>query len=299
MAQSPGQAIRQGSRSFALASLFLSPGSRIRAHELYQWCRECDDLIDEATSRSDLARRISLLEQVRAPGWVDPAHVRELIAGFKMDAAGTRYQTLGELELYCFRVAGVVGLMMCPLIGADPVRGPAPAQALGKAMQLTNIARDVQADAQIERVYVPGDFLPGNSFPSARLADEPELALPGVVRLLEIADRWYEEGLDGLRWLPLRSAFAIAVAARVYQKIGHLLLARARRSPAWAFRQRTVVSRAAKLAAVLEAAWFVARSRMPEKAGHHRRVGRSEGANRNEKHLPAVGEPKQGSGARQ
>jgi phytoene synthase len=174
-----------------------------------------------------------------------------------MDVEGFHYQTLADLELYCYRVAGVVGLMMCPVLGADPARAPAPAAALGRAMQLTNIARDVQADAQMGRMYLPEELLPSSSVEA--LACEPERALPAIKVLLHLADRWYQEGMEGIRFLPLRTAFAIAVAGKVYQAIGRKLLRDARGSPAAAFRRRTIVSVPEKLIAVLDAVLLVVR----------------------------------------
>jgi phytoene synthase len=174
-----------------------------------------------------------------------------------MDVHGVRYQTVSELEIYCFRVAGVVGLMMCPLLGAESAEAASPAESLGKAMQLTNIARDVQADAKIGRVYIPEELLPGMT--PEILAREPERAHEAVKTLLALADGWYARGLNGLRWLPLRSAFGIAVAGTVYRQIGKKLLRAAGVDPVSAFRKRTVVSNPEKAIAVIFAFWIVIR----------------------------------------
>jgi phytoene synthase len=259
---SPEQAIRQGSRSFALASIFLPASSREQAYLLYQWCRNSDDLIDEAPDLPTARQRLALLENpdesqqhLKPPSWVEPRHRDDFLAGLRMDVDKCRYESLTDLELYCYRVAGVVGLMMCPVIGADPEKAPAHAAALGKAMQLTNIARDIQTDARMGRVYVPEQLLPDASAP--KLAQEPELALPAVTTLLSVADQWYEEGLKGIRFLPMKTAFAIAVAGKVYQAIGHKLLRKAARNPAAAWRHRTVVSWPEKLLAVVTAGLLV------------------------------------------
>ncbi|NBQ53193.1 MAG: hypothetical protein EBU49_06405, partial [Proteobacteria bacterium] len=156
------------------------------------------------------------------PDWLDPWQRSEFVAGMRMDVENRRYANLQELELYCFRVAGVVGLMMCNLLGAHPERGPSHAVSLGCAMQLTNIARDVQADARLGRVYLPHNLLPGIG-PEV-LEIEPERSLAAVRILLKRADELYEHGFQGLVWLPGRVAFAIAVAGKVYQRIGHKLL---------------------------------------------------------------------------
>ncbi len=261
---SPAEAIRQGSKSFALASAFLPVRSREPALILYQWCRNCDDSIDDAPDAEEARLRLQSLEDGKSaggllagPDWLDPWQRSEFVAGMRMDVENRRYANLQELEQYCFRVAGVVGLMMCPLLGADREMGPTHAVSLGCAMQLTNIARDVQADARLGRVYVPRDMLPGIG-PDV-LAIEPECALAAVRILLNRADELYEHGFRGLAWLPWRVAFAIAVAGKVYQRIGHKLLRRADVNPAKAFQRRTVVSWPGKAVAVASAAWLFIR----------------------------------------
>ncbi len=261
---SPAEAIRQGSKSFALASIFLPRSCREAAYQLYQWCRNCDDAIDEAPDAAAAKARLAELEDcavtprhLRAPDWVVEWHRAEFIAGLRMDVENRRYSTLADLEIYCFRVAGVVGLMMCPLLGADPVHAPPHAAALGTAMQLTNIARDIQADALMGRIYVPAELLPGVE--PASLAVEPERARAAVNVLLARAEVLYEDGLRGIAWLPWRVALAIAAAGKIYQRIGHKLLRGAEKNPVAAFRQRTVVSMPGKLFALSEAVALLVR----------------------------------------
>ena len=259
---SPENTIRQGSKSFALASLFLPKKHRWNAYLLYQWCRNCDDLIDEAPSPEDALRSLETINtpstdqpSLKAPIWVHSRHREEFIAGFRMDVEGFRYRTFQDLELYCFRVAGVVGLMMCPVLGAAPDHAPPFAATLGMAMQLTNIARDVQTDALGGRVYLPESII--GQMSAETLARTPELAEPAVREILEIADRWYSKGYQGVAWLPLRTSFAIALAGVVYQKIGHKLLKNAKINSPSAFRRRTVVSNFEKFLACVPALWIV------------------------------------------
>lgn len=254
---SPAEVIRQGSKSFSLASIFLPVNCREKVLMLYQWCRRCDDAIDDAPNADSARVMLSQMEDrqsagvsLAGPAWVNDWQRSEFIAGMRMDVEGHNYHSLPELEQYCFRVAGVVGLMMCPLLGADPKMASLHARSLGSAMQLTNIARDIQADALLGRVYIPKDFLPESS-PEA-LSTNPELAYEAVMKLLRRADDLYDHGFQGIYWLPWRVSFAIAVAGKVYQRIGHKLLRAARSNPEFAFRRRTVVSRAGKLVAVAQ-----------------------------------------------
>jgi phytoene synthase len=85
---------------------------------------------------------------------------QDLISGMEMDLTKNRYATFEELDLYCYRVAGVVGLMLTPVLGCEDLAVAAPAAAdLGKAMQLTNILRDVREDLERGRVYLPAEEL--------------------------------------------------------------------------------------------------------------------------------------------
>ncbi|MCY1017019.1 phytoene/squalene synthase family protein [Pyxidicoccus sp. MSG2] len=84
---------------------------------------------------------------------------QDLISGMEMDLTKSRYTTWEELDLYCYRVAGVVGLMLTPVLGCADVKASQPAADLGRAMQLTNILRDVREDLERGRVYLPSEEL--------------------------------------------------------------------------------------------------------------------------------------------
>jgi phytoene synthase len=84
---------------------------------------------------------------------------QELLSGMEMDLTKRRYTTWAELNLYCYRVAGVVGLMMAPVLGCSDERALEQAADLGRAMQLTNILRDVREDLERDRVYLASEEL--------------------------------------------------------------------------------------------------------------------------------------------
>lgn len=84
---------------------------------------------------------------------------QDLISGMEMDLTKSRYRTWEELDLYCYRVAGVVGLMLTPVLGCRDAKAAEPAADLGRAMQLTNILRDVREDLERGRVYLPSEEL--------------------------------------------------------------------------------------------------------------------------------------------
>jgi phytoene synthase len=265
--------IAKGSKSFSLAAKLFAPETRYAAFFLYGWCRYCDDQIDEAgksVEQDELDRRLRALrdrtasafsfEPQEEPVFVAlqyiahrygiPSHYAlELIEGMAMDVRRTRYTTLKELLLYCYRVAGTVGLMMSHVMGLREERALKHAADLGIGMQLTNIARDIIEDAAVGRIYMPlswlreAGILPGQlSAPGNR----EKLAML-TSRLLREAESYYRSGDAGLWHLSFRSACAISAARHVYSEIGTLLLKRGAR----AWDQRTYVTGARKIRVVL------------------------------------------------
>ena len=274
--------IRKGSKSFSLAAKLFDSETRDAAFFLYGWCRYCDDQVDDAgktASQDELAKRIKALKEdtaaafsfaeQREPVFVAlqyivhrygiPAHYAlELIEGMAMDARGTRYNSLKELLLYCYRVAGTVGLMMSHVMGLREESALKHAADLGIGMQLTNIARDIIEDAAMGRIYLPLGWLQEAQIPAAELAASEyreKLAMLSL-RLLRKADRYYRSGDAGLWYLSFRSACAVSAARQVYSEIGSLLL----RKGARAWDQRTYVTRSLKLWVVIRGVLSLLRS---------------------------------------
>jgi phytoene synthase len=104
---------------------------------------------------AELAALVDCIRRFRVP----EQPMQDLISGMEMDLTKRRYDSWAELDLYCYRVAGVVGLMMAPMLGCSDEWALGPAADLGRAMQLTNILRDVKEDLERDRVYLPLDEL--------------------------------------------------------------------------------------------------------------------------------------------
>lgn len=263
--------ITKGSKSFSMAARFFAPQTRDAAFFLYGWCRYCDDQVDETMNLRLQEERVELLRhstraafqgekssypaftaiRYLAQNYQIPSHYpEELIEGMAMDVRKERYETVQDLSLYCYRVAGVVGLMMSHVMGVSDTKALRHAADLGSAMQMTNIARDVMEDAQRQRVYLPLDWLDEAGIPEGQLSHPKyrEAVAVVVARLLSEADSYYHSGIRGLKYLPWRSAFAVAIAARVYREIGRRVIARGPR----AWDTRTVVSPLRKAWAVVE-----------------------------------------------
>jgi len=155
-----------------------------------------------------------------------------------------------HLMQYCYQVAGTVGLMMCKVLNTDHPEAEPFAIDLGMAMQLTNICRDVQADALVDRRYLPSALVNGLA-PSELIQPSEEhkhLVKQAVATLLDLADDYYQSGEKGLSYLPFRARLAILVAARLYREIGQKL----RRQQCEYWHQRIVVSKAKKFMLTLE-----------------------------------------------
>lgn len=272
------QLIERGSISFSGAAKLFEPETRDSAYMLYAWCRHCDDVIDDQDlgfarggAATDQAQRVAnldrlerqtrdaldgratepvfiALQRVVQRHRIPHAHPLELIEGFRMDVDGRRHATLDDSLTYCYHVAGVVGVMMAMIMGARGADALNRAADLGIAFQLTNIARDVVADAEVGRVYLPRDWLAEAGLGDADLADarhRPALAAV-VMRLLDVADTYYASAARGIRYLPFRSAWAVASARNVYRDIGGVV--RRRGTTAWDTRAR--VGTAGKLVGV-------------------------------------------------
>jgi phytoene synthase len=267
--------IQKGSKSFSLAARLFDPVTRDAAFFLYGWCRYCDDQVDQAgtgVDQNELNLRLKALKDQtlaafsRAPQsepvfialqyivqrYAIPAHYAlELIEGMAMDVRATRYTSLKELLVYCYRVAGTVGLMMAHVMGLRDETALKHAADLGIAMQLTNIARDIIEDASMGRVYLPSAWLEEVKIPPAEVAapqHRENLALL-TRRLLREAERYYRSGDEGLWYLSFRSACAVGAARNVYSEIGALLI----KEGAAAWEQRTYVTGARKIYVVLRA----------------------------------------------
>ena len=172
---------RKSASNLALAFILLPRPKRDAMSALYAFCREVDDVADEDSvpveqRRTQLAQwREDIRHAVEnaAPQFAVNQELQpvirefrlpfplfdELIKGCEMDLDTLRYDSYEQLELYCYRVASVVGLLSIEIFGYKNPACHDYAVYLGKALQLTNILRDVKNDAARGRIYLPLDEL--------------------------------------------------------------------------------------------------------------------------------------------
>ena len=263
--------MKGGSKTFFAASRLLPPRIRAAAIALYAFCRVADDLVDEAPAgEAPLAVLNHRLDMIYAGTPQDhvedhalhlvvqqyqlPRHLLDaLIEGFAWDSAGRIYNSIEEVHDYAARVAGSVGAMMCWIMGLQNIETLERACEMGVAMQLTNIARDVGADAALGRSYLPRRWLiEAGVQPEEWLANPESSAGIQIVvaRLLTEADRLYKQSQHGIAALPPDCRAAILAASMIYREIGVQL----RREGLDSVHHRTVVSTTRKLV-LLASAW--------------------------------------------
>lgn len=176
------------SKTFYMGTSLMRPDARKHVWAIYAWCRRTDDIVDSPRAlmnkevlETDLEVwnnrladiwkdhpvdlfDLAMADTVKKYPGIDVQPYRDMIAGMVMDVPGLgqeRYQNFDELYTYCYRVAGTVGLMTLPVLGtAEGVtqeEATPSALALGIALQLTNILRDVGEDLERGRIYLPLD----------------------------------------------------------------------------------------------------------------------------------------------
>ncbi|QPN57553.1 phytoene synthase [Synechococcus sp. CBW1107] len=249
------QETAQWAKTFYLGTLLMPPAKRRAIWAIYVWCRRTDELMDSPQAQAlpveCLAERLDRWEErtrslfsgqvqdaldlvmvdtlQRYPQPLQP--YLDMIEGQRMDLQRHRYARFEDLELYCYRVAGTVGLMTQEVMGLDPAYTSAPwserpdtssaAVALGIANQLTNILRDVGEDRARGRIYLPQEDLERFGYSEADL-------LAGTLNdnwralmdfQLRRARQWFARSEAGVRWLSADARWPVWASLRLYRGI--------------------------------------------------------------------------------
>ena len=263
------KASRASGSSFYRAMRILPPAQRDAMYAIYSFCRQVDDIADSDGPR---AERLAALQQWRQD--IDalyqghpPARLRDyagtvarfglkredflaIIDGMEMDVpADIRAPDMATLDLYCDRVASAVGRLSVKVFGMPEDDGVLLAHHLGRALQLTNILRDIDEDAGLGRLYLPreGLLLAGiTSDDPAKVVTErtlPKVCLP----LAERAKRHFEQADEVMKRNSRRAVRAPRIMGKYYRAILDLLLARGFAAP----RQPVRVGKLARIAIIL------------------------------------------------
>ena len=242
-------------KTFYLGTLLLPYEKRKAIWAIYVWCRRTDELMDspEALNKTteelsndlneweEKTRNIfngeinSELDAVLAdtiekyPQSIDP--YIDMIEGQRMDLTKFRYETFEELKLYCYRVAGTVGLMTKNVMGIDSYYEAASwidvpdtteaAVALGIANQLTNILRDVGEDRHRGRIYIPQDEIKKFGYSEEELLKgEINTQWKNLMAFqLKRAREWFRTSEEGIKWLSSDARWPVWTSLRLYRGI--------------------------------------------------------------------------------
>jgi len=242
-------------KTFYLGTLLLPPEKRKAIWAIYVWCRRTDEIMDSAEastkSQDELSDNLDeweentknvfkgnikteldsvLLDTIeKYPQSIQP--YLDMIDGQRMDLKKFRYKDFDELKLYCYRVAGTVGLMTQNVMGIDSAYTSAPwsdkpdpseaAIALGIANQLTNILRDVGEDRHRGRIYLPqADIEQFNYSEEELLKGKINKQWKALMNFqLTRAREWFQKSEDGIKWLSSDARWPVWTSLRLYRGI--------------------------------------------------------------------------------
>jgi len=229
----------QSGSSFYYSFMFLSPERRRAITALYAFCREVDDVVDECSdehvARTTLAwwrgqvaaiysgkpqhpvaqALVPVVKQFNLP----EEHLLEIIDGMEMDLTQHQYADFKSLQLYCYRVASVVGLLAAEIFGYSDRKTLKYAHDLGIAFQLTNIIRDVGEDARRGRIYLPQDEMAQFGVHTSDILNSRENdAFQQLMKFqIERAQHYYEQALVELPAVDRKSQRTGLMMAAIYR----------------------------------------------------------------------------------
>ncbi|HCI52289.1 MAG TPA: squalene synthase HpnD [Gallionella sp.] len=225
--------------SFYYSFLFLPKEKRRAITALYAFCREVDDVVDECSDEQVarttlqwwrtqvaeiyLGRPQHPVAQALVPVVVQfnmaQEHLLEIIDGMEMDLDQPRYADFKSLQLYCYRVASVVGLLSVEIFGYSDRQTLKYAHDLGIAFQLTNIIRDVGEDARRNRIYLPMDEMQQFNVTAADIlnANETENFQKLMAFQIERAQRFYDQALAQLPATDRKNQRTGLIMAAIYR----------------------------------------------------------------------------------
>lgn len=232
--------LKKHAKSFYFAGLLLDRQTLNDASILYAFCRKLDDAADNFKSNNSHELKY-LIDDYRQPASKDSVNqsfkeiqkkyafkqkfIDDLILGVSSDTNFKQPQNVQDLLLYSYQVAGTVGALMAKVLGATQQNAEKFAIDLGIGMQLTNISRDIREDSVNNRIYIPQDMLPKN-FSSEDILNEKnkKYIFDATNRILKIAEKYYQSGIDGIYFIPHKNRFSILIAAILYNSIGKKII---------------------------------------------------------------------------
>ena len=210
-------------KSFNWAGFFLPKDTYKKCSALYDFCRVADNIADDENTITVKKEKFKKFkDNFENKNFNDPiikniwdliseynisiTIIHDLFDGINSDIKEqVKLTTEKELLIYCYRVAGTIGLIMAKILKVNKKNSLKSAIDLGIAMQLTNISRDVIEDFNNNRVYIDQNF-------------------ENIKSTIELSEKFYENSFYSIKEIPLSFRFSILVARRVYRKIGYKIL---------------------------------------------------------------------------
>jgi phytoene synthase len=232
---------RVNSKTFYLSSLFLAPEKRRAVWAVYAFCRTADDIVDGVTPAAERLAAIDYWERALLDAYSghaqDPIMIAltdaverfaiplqpalDLLRGARLDITVRRYASYEDLREYCYLVASTVGLLTSPILGYLSDAALDYGVALGRAMQMTNILRDVGEDARMGRIYLPLDELQRFGYTESSLFEEVvDDAFVALMRFqIDRVRRLYAEAEPGIALLAPEARYTVRLALTLYRQI--------------------------------------------------------------------------------
>jgi len=232
--------IKKYGKSFFWASKFLDRQSIELIYPIYHLCREIDDMVDEGDSKIGLKnlkhieenlsvdflyQKFPYLEAIPKDQFPKMEYIQEFINGQFSDLKFQQPKDMDDLIKYCYRVAGVVGLMLCDVLNIEDKKLKLYAIDLGIGMQLVNIARDIKEDAENERIYLPQSLI-GEQHHKSIIENIDLQDLVNLERnnLIEISSSYFRSSDKAFEFLPKQIGYTFRLASILYEGIGVKIL---------------------------------------------------------------------------
>ena len=234
--------MRKHGKTFYWASLFLDKSKMQSIYSIYSFCRKVDDMVDEAKN-PDMAKKrlfvfmdawkkgkshpvINLLRDIPKEKWPNQRLFKNFLNGQMSDIKFSSFKSDKSLIVYCYQVAGTVGLMVCDIFGVKDKKMRYFAIDLGIAMQLVNISRDIYEDSLRNRVYLPESLIGKYKAkeianPNKDIAKKIDVARKHII---ELANVYFESASRAIDHLPSGASLAVKLASNLYQQIGYQLM---------------------------------------------------------------------------
>lgn len=235
--------VKKSKSNFYYGFSFLPPAQRNAVMVIYAFCRVIDDVVDTCNDKLIAQERLNwwkkelkrafadkpitpigqALKQIAIEFNLSKALFEEIIFGIEMDLQYYSYKSFEDLQVYCYRVAGVVGLLVAKILGYEHPKTEEYARKLGIAFQLINIIRDVGEDAKRNHIYIPKDELAKYSISITEMLARRVKSHENFIALMKFqtvrAKKFYNEAMQALPSIDRTKQQGGIIMAKIYMAL--------------------------------------------------------------------------------